>query len=342
VATLGQGLRNSVSDALNKQVSADYVVTPSSSGSNQFPTAATETLAALPNVQVVSSIQNDRARAFGASTGVAAVDPSTIAKVYRFAWKNGSDAALSQLGGGALVDSSYATKHHLVIGSRLTLETSSADTRTFVVRATYHAPQAEPLLPSIVLSQASFDRIFPQPQDQYAFVNVTGAPTAATTAQLQQAFTAYPDTTITPKASWVRKQAKSVNKILDLFYVLLALSVIVSLFGIVNTLVLAVFERTRELGMLRAIGMTRRQMRRMIRHESIITALIGAALGLPLGVFLAALVTRGLSSLGVGFHLPLTQLVLFSWVAVAAGIAAAIFPARRAARLNVLEALQYE
>jgi putative ABC transport system permease protein len=290
----------------------------------------------------VSSIQSDRARAFGASTGVAAVDPSTIAKVYRFAWKNGSDAALSQLGRGALVDSTYAKQHHLTIGGRLTLETSAGNTRTFIVRATYHAPQADPLLPSIVLSQAAFDRIFPQPQDQYAFVNVTGAPTAATTAQLQRAFTAYPDTTITPKASWVRKQAESVNQILDLFYVLLALSVVVSLFGMVNTLVLAVFERTRELGMLRAIGMTRRQMRRMIRHESIITALIGAALGLPLGVFLAALVTRGLSSLGVGFHLPLKQLVLFGWVAVAAGIAAAVFPARRAARLNVLEALQYE
>jgi putative ABC transport system permease protein len=141
----------------------------------------------------------------------------------------------------------------------------------------------------------------------------------------------------------VRKQANSVNQILDLFYVLLALSVIVSLFGIVNTLVLAVFERTRELGMLRAIGMTRRQMRRMIRYESIITALIGAALGLPLGALLAALVTQGLSNLGVGFHLPpLTQLLLFGSVAVAAGIAAAVFPARRAARLNVLKALQYE
>jgi putative ABC transport system permease protein len=94
--------------------------------------------------------------------------------------------------------------------------------------------------------------------------------------------------------------------------------------------------------MLRAIGMTRRQLRRMIRHESVITALIGATLGLPLGVFLAALVTRGLSGLGVGFHLPLAQLVGFGFVAAAAGIGAAVFPARRAARLNVLEALRYE
>jgi putative ABC transport system permease protein len=130
--------------------------------------------------------------------------------------------------------------------------------------------------------------------------------------------------------------------ILDLFYVMLALAVIVSIFGMVNTLVLAVFERTRELGMLRAIGLSRRRTRRMIRHESIITALIGAALGLPLGVFLAALATRGLSNYGIGFHLPIPQLVAFLGVAVLAGTAAAVFPARRAARLNVLQALQCE
>jgi putative ABC transport system permease protein len=110
----------------------------------------------------------------------------------------------------------------------------------------------------------------------------------------------------------------------------------------VNTLVLSVFERTRELGMLRAVGMTRRQVRRMVRHESVITALIGAALGLPLGLFLAALVTQGLSDFGVGFHLPIVSLIVFALVATAAGILAAIVPARRAARLNVLNALQYE
>ena len=129
---------------------------------------------------------------------------------------------------------------------------------------------------------------------------------------------------------------------MNLFYVLLALSVIVSLFGMVNTLVLAVFERTRELGMLRAVGMTRRQTRRMIRHESVITALIGAALGLPLGVGLAALVTQSLSKYGVDVLAPGGALVVFAIVAVLAGIVAAIMPARRASRLNVLNALQYE
>ena len=123
---------------------------------------------------------------------------------------------------------------------------------------------------------------------------------------------------------------------------MLAFSVVVSLFGMVNTLVLSVFERTRELGMLRTIGMTRRQARRMIRHESVTTALIGAALGLPLGIFLAALVTQALSQYDVGMSIPIVELVAFTLVAVLAGIGAAIIPARRASRLDVLDALHYE
>ena len=127
-----------------------------------------------------------------------------------------------------------------------------------------------------------------------------------------------------------------------MIYVLLAFSVIVSLFGMVNTLVLSVFERTRELGMLRAIGMTRRQARRMIRQESVITALIGAALGLPLGVFLAALLTEAMSQYGIGLSIPWSMLAGFTLVAILAGVASAILPARRASRLNVLNALHYE
>jgi putative ABC transport system permease protein len=118
--------------------------------------------------------------------------------------------------------------------------------------------------------------------------------------------------------------------------------VIVSLFGVINTLVLSVFERTRELGMLRAIGMTRRQVRRMVRHESIVTALIGAALGIAVGVFLAGLVTLALSQYGIVFAIPYGSLAAFVGVAIFAGVLAAILPARRASRLNVLEALQYE
>jgi len=130
--------------------------------------------------------------------------------------------------------------------------------------------------------------------------------------------------------------------LLAMLYVLLGFSVVASLFGMVNTMVLSVFERTREIGMLRTIGMTRRQARRMIRHESVITALIGAVLGLSLGLFLAGLVTKALSKYDVQFAIPAAELVGFTLVAVVAGVAAAILPARRASRLNVLEALQYE
>ena len=144
------------------------------------------------------------------------------------------------------------------------------------------------------------------------------------------------------RAGWVHTRSSGINKLLNLLYVLLALSVVVSIFGMVNTLILSVFERTRELGMLRAIGMTRRQVRRMVRGESVITALIGAALGLPLGLLLAAAFTQALSDSGVAFSVPLQWLVVFALVAAALGVLASLLPARRAARLNVLEALQYE
>ena len=127
-----------------------------------------------------------------------------------------------------------------------------------------------------------------------------------------------------------------------MLYVLLGFSVIVSLFGMVNTMVLSVFERTREIGMLRTIGMTRRQARRMIRHESIITALIGAALGLGLGLFLAGLVTRRVEDGRAPVHGPRPDAGRVHAARVVAGIGAAIMPARRASRLNVLDALQYE
>ncbi|MHB8060631.1 MAG: ABC transporter permease, partial [Gaiellaceae bacterium] len=128
--------------------------------------------------------------------------------------------------------------------------------------------------------------------------------------------------------------------ILMVLYVLLAFSVLISFVGIVVMLVLTVYERTRELGMLRAIGITQRQTRRMIRHESVITALIGGALGIALGVVFGALLVSRIPF--VSFTLPVGQLFFFAILAVVVGIAAAVFPARRAAKLNVLEALQYE
>jgi ABC-type antimicrobial peptide transport system permease subunit len=206
----------------------------------------------------------------------------------------------------------------------------------------YEPPPFYPLLGSLSIPIEAFDALVDRPRNQYTFVNVPGEPTEAGKAELQQATAGFPDAKVQTREEWIDKEDAEFNQFLTLLYVLLALSVIVSLFGMVNTLVLAVFERTRELGMLRAVGMTRRQVRRMVRHESVITALIGAAIGVPLGIFLAALVTRALAEFDVRFSIPVGQLVVLAVVAVVVGILAAIAPARRAARLDPLEALKYE
>ena len=192
------------------------------------------------------------------------------------------------------------------------------------------------LLGNVAIAQKAFDGAFARPQNAFTFVD------GGSKAALAGAMASYPDAKLTTQAEFIKSRADGLKLILSMLYVLLGFSVVVSLFGMVNTLVLAVYERTRELGMLRAVGMTRRQARRMIRHESIITALIGAAMGIPLGVFLAAAVTKALSKYGVGLSLPVTELVAFTTVAIVAGVLAAIIPSRRASRINVLEALQYE
>ena len=169
---------------------------------------------------------------------------------------------------------------------------------------------------------------------------MAGGVTAANTATLTNALEPFPDAKIATASEFKKNQEQGINTLLNLLYVLLSLSILISLFGIVNTLVLTVFERTRELGMLRAIGMTRRQVRRMIRHESIVTALIGAALGIPVGVALALMVGKAINY--PAFTIPWGTLIVFVIAAILAGLVAAIIPARRAGRLNVLQALQYE
>jgi putative ABC transport system permease protein len=220
--------------------------------------------------------------------------------------------------------------------------TPSGERVRLEVKAIYEPPPFYPLLGSVSLSTQTFDSLYERPRNQFTFVNVPGNRSSATASSLEAALTGFPDTKVQTRGEWIARQDAEADDFLTVLYVMLALSVVVSLFGMVNTLVLSVHERTRELGMLRAVGMTRRQARRMVRHESVITALIGASLGLPLGVFLAALVTGALSQFDVQFSLPIGHLAVFALVAMGAGILAAVMPARRASRLNVLDALQYE
>jgi putative ABC transport system permease protein len=210
------------------------------------------------------------------------------------------------------------------------------------VKATYDPPPFYQLLGTVSITQAKFDELYDRPRNQFTFINVPGDPTEAAERPIEQALATFPDAKVQTREGWITEQDEEFNQFLTMLYVLLALSVIISIFGMINTLALAVFERTRELGMLRAVGMTRWQARTMIGSESVITALIGAAIGLPLGIFLAALVVKALEQFDVRFSIPLQPLIAFAIVAIIVGIVAAIMPARRAARLNVLQALQYE
>ena len=193
---------------------------------------------------------------------------------------------------------------------------------------------------TVTISAAAWDREVPSPENLFSFVKMTGGTSETNQAALDDALKEFPNAKAQTRKSFISSQIRPFKQILNILYILLALSVLISLFGIVNTLVLTVFERTREIGMLRAVGMTRRQVRRMIRHESIITALIGAALGIVLGVALATLIIVKVDFLVFSF--PTTQVIVFVVAAIIVGIIAAIFPARRAAGLDPLEAIAYE
>jgi putative ABC transport system permease protein len=341
VAILGQGIRSSFESAVDDLFKANYALT-SQDTFTPLTIAAEKAVAKAPGVTTVSGIRAGSAKVFGSVEDLTGADPQ-LTKVVHLDWKEGSNAVPAELGQtGAFVDDKYAKKHHLHVGSPLALETPTAKTLHLEVDGVFKLPKGGSPFGTVTISNALFDANYTDPQNEMAFVNIRGGVTAANTAALNKATAGFADAKVQTHEQFKANFEKPLNSILSLLYVLLALSVVVSLFGIVNTLVLTVFERTRELGMLRAVGMTRRQTRRMIRHESIVTSLIGAVLGIVVGFFLGILVTHALSSEGIVFAVPWLSLVFFVVAAILVGILAAIWPARRAANLNVLQALQYE
>jgi putative ABC transport system permease protein len=342
VATLANGMKASNRGAIEDQVIADYVVT-AQDGFTPFVAAAGDSIAEADAAEVVSNVRAEVAELEGDGGYLTGIEPETIAETYRFDWKDGSNELLATLGrDDALLDEAFAEDHGLAVGDTVRVLTGSGEELTARVRGIFKAPPFYPLLGGVTITKDRFDDLYDRPRNQFTFVNVAGEPDDENLAGLEAAAAEFPDAKVQSREAWIDQQDQDFNQFLTMLYVLLALSVIISLFGMVNTLVLSVFERTRELGMLRAVGMTRRQTRRMIRHESVITALIGAALGLPLGIFLAALVTQALGEFDVRFQVPVDQLIVLAVLAIVVGILAAIAPARRAARLNPLEALQYE
>jgi putative ABC transport system permease protein len=341
VAILGQGIRSSFESAVDDLFKADYALT-SQDTFTPLTVDAEKAIAKAPGVTAVSGIRAGSARVLGSVENLTGAD-AQLTRVVHVTWQEGSNAVPAALGKtGAFVDDKYAKKHHLHLGSPLSLETPTAKVLHVKVTGVFKLPKGGSPFGTITISNALFDANYVDPENEMAFVNIRGGVTDANTKALNAAVAGFPDAKVQTHSQFKTNFEKPLNNILHLLYVLLALSVVVSLFGIVNTLVLTVFERTRELGMLRAVGMMRGQTAGMILGESIVTALIGAVLGIVVGFFLAILVTHALSDQGIVFAVPWLSIVFFLIVAVIVGILAAIWPARRAANLNVLEALQYE
>lgn len=318
---------------------ADYAVTAQNNFS-PIPIAASNAVAKTPGVTAVGDVRAGESLAFGKKIGTTAVNPPT-AQMFNLDWKAGSSEVLASLGtDGAFVDNDYAESHKLKLGSPVELTFANGSKQSYRVEGIFDPPTGGSPFGRVTISSASWDAHTPDPENLYSFVLMQGGQTDANQAALERTLDSFPNAKAATRQKFIDNQISGLSSVLNILYVLLALSVVVSLFGIVNTLVLTVFERTREIGMLRAIGMTRRQTRRMIRHESVITALIGAAIGIALGIVLAVLLIARVDF--IVLSIPIGQLIIFAVAAIFVGILAAIFPARRAARLNVLQALQYE
>jgi putative ABC transport system permease protein len=341
VTVFADELRTSATSAIKRELAGDYLIYNDQNGF--IPSAVADAARRVPGVGVVSPIMVGQARVKGAGViGVNGVDPATITRVYNFNWLHGTNASATGLDShGVLVTDTYAKNHHVGVGATLSLTTPAGKHETLTVRGVYQKSQ---LLSGVTMPTATMSRAFQLKQDEAVVVN---AAPGANKSQVRDRLTAalqksFPTATVHSETQFENQQTSSVNQLLALIYVLLAMSVIVSLFGIINTLVLSIYERTREIGMLRAIGTTRSQVRWIVRYESVITSVIGGVVGLVLGVALAFLITSALQNQGLSYSLPGWQLLIWVVFAIIFGIVAAAWPARRAARLDVLQAIAYE
>jgi putative ABC transport system permease protein len=342
VSVFAAGAKKTIDDAIDLGLRGQAVV-ESGGGQSPFADETTTALAALPGVASVSPVRFGVAKIAGISgtKAVSGIDPTSFASVYRTEWERGSDAVLRALGPhDAVVGKSLADDEHLHVGQRLRLLAPTGSRVVVTIRGIIHDKGG--LLGAVAVPNRVLQTTFAKPQVDFA---VVGYRKGADPVAVKRSIDRLLDRRFPAVEAKTAKQFKdqisgNVTSILGLFYALLALSIVVSLFGIVNTLVLSIHERTRELGMLRAIGSSRRQVRAMIRLEAVITALIGGVIGVVLGVVLSLLVIQKVQDFSVA--IPVGSLIVVLVLAGLAGVLAAVLPARRAARLDVLRALAYE
>jgi putative ABC transport system permease protein len=298
-------------------------------------------LGKLPQVQAATGVAIGLAEINGKVEQVSAVDPRAASQIFNVSPVQGSLATLGR--NGIAVYKDVATASHLRLGSTVPVLFKDTGRQNLTVALIYGEATGAPA-PRYFMGNQAFDANFPVRYDAQVFVKkAPGVSTAAALAAVRAAATKYSGTTVMDQAAFKAEQAKPIQQQLMLVYVLLALAILIALLGIGNTLALSIFERTRELGVMRAVGMTRHQLRSMIRWESVIIALQGTVLGLLIGVFFGWALVLAMKNQGITeFSVPLLTLLIVVVVAGLAGAAAAVWPSRRAAKLNILRALVTE
>lgn len=344
VTVFTAGLKEGIGNTIDQNFRGDFVL-QNTDGFSPIPDAAVREVGRLPGIAVSSPWRSTVAKVDGikGTKGVTGLEPATATKVFALDWKEGSPATLASLGlQETVIDRAFGDKEDVHTGDTLEVLTPTGKRISLKVRGEVK-DNADFIGDFIVPLQTVTDD-FGEGQDAVGVVKVApGANLEVERSRIDRLLRSkFPTVESLNQAELREKQSQSFNQLLQLVYALLSLAVIVSIFGIVNTLVLTIHERTRELGLLRAVGMSRRQVRRLVRYESVITALIGAVLGTVLGVFFAVVVSRPIADEGFVLTIPVASIAVFVVLSALAGVLAAIPPARRASRLDVLEALAYE
>jgi len=339
VAVFADSLKASSDAALDEAIRSDFILTSGSGFSPLSPQVA-EDLEGRPEIAVASPTRLGQIRVTGGSDFVTAIDPETFGEVTNIAFAAGSLRSL-QGPDTLLVLDDEAESNGWAVGDRIDVRFAKTGTRKFTVSGLYRDPQ---LLGSYAISLDTFEANFALRLDSYVLVKLAEGVSAAEGRRVLEAATeGSPNVQVQDQAGFKEQQAQLIDQFLALVQVLLLLAIVIALFGIVNTLGLSIYERVRELGLLRAVGMSRRQVRRMIRSEAVIIAVLGGVLGAVIGVLFGWAMQGSLASLGIDrLSVPVGSIVLYLVAAGLAGVVASIWPARRAARLNVLEAIAYE
>jgi putative ABC transport system permease protein len=339
ITILASSTKASTAAAVDSSLRADFVVDSGSWGDGGFGPSIETDLAALPEVELVSPFRSVPVIIEDNTTEVMAVDTTVIDGLMDLEVITG---ALTDVhGDGLALSSDRATELGLAVGDPLTVSFSATGDIALTIRALFNGEIVGAGDTNYIVGLDTFDANVTDVFDRQVYLTIHDDIDAATaTVAIESALAGWPNADLQDQASFKEAITSEIDMMLNLIYGLLALAVIIALIGIANTLALSVHERTRELGLLRAVGMTRRQLKTAIRWESVLISLLGTTLGFGIGVVGAWGITQALATDGVTtFVVPAPQLTVIVGLAIFAGVLAALGPARRAARLNVLEAI---